>query len=145
MNISHMAAETDANSSVGQSIPHFNETQLHVMQILWDAGAAVKPAQIEEQFSRPIENATLRSVLKVLVEKGEVHREKVGKAYLYSPVKEKRRTLSQFFGGLADVFSAGSRAGLVAQLLQDESFSEEELEELMKLARKGKYEREDGK
>ena len=145
MKVSHMGPDTDANASDGNSIPHFNETQLHVMQILWEIDEPAKPTQIEEQFRWPIENATLRSVLKVLVERGEVHREKAGKAFLYSPVKEKRRTLSQFFGGLAEVFSAGSRSGLVAQLLQDESFSEEELEELMKLERKSKQGKEDAK
>lgn len=140
-----MGTETDLDSSDGQSIPHFNETQLQVMQILWEAAGPVKPSQIEERFRWPIENATLRSVLRVLVEKGEVHREKVGKAFLYSPVKEKRRTLSQLFGGLAEVFSAGSRAGLIAQLLQDDSLSDEEVKELMKLARKSKRGKEDGK
>ena len=117
-------------------IPRLNETQLHVMQILWEVAEPLKPSQIEEQFRWPIENATLRSVLRVLVEKGEVHREKAGKAFLYSPVKEKRRTLSQMFGGLAEVFSSGSRAGLIAQLIQDESLSDEDVDELMKLASK---------
>lgn len=140
-----MGAEIEKDTSGGQSLPHFNETQLHVMQILWEADGPVKPSQIEAQFRRPIENATLRSVLKALVERGEVDRTRVGKAFLYSPVKEKRRTLSQFFGGLAEVFSAGSRAGLVAQLLQDDSFSNEELGELMKLARKSKHGEESDK
>ena len=40
-----------------------NANELEVLGILW-AEAPLKPQQIEEAFSWPIENATLRSVLR---------------------------------------------------------------------------------
>lgn len=118
-------------------IPNLSRTHLHVLQILWDAEEPLKPAEIEEQFQWPIENATLRSVLKILMEKGEIEREKQGKAYLYFPKKNKKNALSELLTGLAEVFTGGSRAGLVAQLLQDETLSKEEIEELKNITRKG--------
>ena len=103
------------------------------MQILWDSTEPLKPAQIEERFRWPIENATLRSVLKVLLDQGEVERQKAGRAFLYSPRKKKSRALSELVSGLAEVFSAGSKTGLVAQLIQEDSLSDEEARELQML------------
>ena len=117
-------------------IPHLSRPQLHVLQILWDADRPLKPAEIQERFAWSIENATLRSVLRGLLEGGEVSREKSGKAYLYSAAREKRNALSEMLDGLARVFSSGSRAGLLAQFLQDESLSPEEVKELTRIARK---------
>lgn len=114
-------------------IPNLSRNQLHVMQILWDANSPLKPAEIESRFRWPIENATLRSTLKVLLDQGEVERQKSGRAFLYSPRKKKGRALSELVSGLAEVFSSGSKTGLVAQLIQEDSLSQEEVEQLQEL------------
>ncbi len=101
---------------------------------MWDAGVPLKPSAIEEKFQWPVENATLRSVLRVLMERGEVTREKQGRAYVYLPRRKKGNALSELFTGLAEVFFSGSRTGLIAQLLQDESLTESEVRELKKIA-----------
>ena len=115
-------------------IPDLSRTHLHVLQILWDAGEPLKASEIEGRFQWPIENATLRSVLRVLMERGEVEREKQGKAYFYQPKREKRRALAELFTGLAEVFSSGSRAGLIAQLLQEQTLAPDEIRELKRIA-----------
>ncbi len=115
-------------------IPDLSRTHLHVLQILWDAEDALKPSEIEEQFQWPVENATLRSVLRVLMERGEVTREKQGRAYVYLPRRKRTSALSELFTGLAEIFSSGSRAGLIAQLLQDKSLTESDVRELKKIA-----------
>ena len=120
-----------------QSIPDFNRTQLHVMQILWDAEESLKPGEIEERFDWKIDNATLRSVLKVLLERGELNREQKGKAYFYFPVEKRQSALSTLMAGVAKVFTKGSKAGLIAQLLQDTSLTDEERKTLEQLAKGG--------
>lgn len=119
-------------------IPDLRRSHLHILQILWDAGEALKPAQIEERFQWPIENATLRSVLAVLVERGELKRERVGKAYHYGPARPRQETLAELSTGLAEVFSGGSKTRLLAQLLQDDSLSEEDVQYLNQIVRKRK-------
>lgn len=116
------------------AIPDLSRTHLHVLQILWDSSEALKPAEIEARFRWPIENATLRSVLRVLMERGDVEREKSGKAFVYRPKQKKGRALADLLGGLAEVFSSGSRAGLIAQLLEERELSAEEVEELKRIA-----------
>lgn len=104
------------------------------MQVLWDADDALKPSEIESRFSWPIENATLRSVLAVMLERGDLHREKRGKAYHYVPSKPKTAAVSDMLSGLARLFGGGSRVGLLSQLLQEDSLSEEEVRQLRELA-----------
>ena len=115
-------------------IPDFNRTHLHILQILWDAEGALKPAQIEERFDWPIENATLRSVLALMLDGGELEREKRGKAYHYFTRKPKSATAGDMLSGLARIFGAGSRVGLLSQLFRENSLSEAEIEQLRALA-----------
>jgi predicted transcriptional regulator len=68
------------------------------------------------------------------VERGDLRREKRGKAYFYSPGRPKQNALAELSDGLAKVFSAGSKAGLIAQLLQDESLSPEDVRHLTSIA-----------
>lgn len=116
------------------SIPDFNRTQLHVMQLLWESEEPLKPSELESQFEWPIENATLRSVLGVMLERGDIDREKRGKAFFYFSKKPKSTAANEFLGGLARVFSKGSRVGLIAQLFEEEALTESEIEELRNLA-----------
>jgi len=104
------------------------------MQLLWDADDALKPAELESRFSWPIENATLRSVLALMLERGDLDREKRGKAFHYFPRKQKTAAVSDMLSGLARLFGSGSRVGLLSQLLQEDSLSEEEIRQLRELA-----------
>ena len=110
-----------------------NPTELEALGILW-GDSPLKPAQIQAAFSYPIENATLRSVLRGLVEKGFLKRERDGKAYFYRPAKAARTVRRKLTERLAGVFAEGSRLGLIAQLIQDEKLTPEQLKELQDLA-----------
>ncbi|MDF2377929.1 MAG: BlaI/MecI/CopY family transcriptional regulator [Verrucomicrobiales bacterium] len=114
-------------------LPEFNRTQLHIMQILWDADEPLKPAELESRFEWPIENATLRSVLALMLERGDLDREKRGKAFHYFPRRKKGAAVSEMLSGLARLFGTGSRVGLLSQLMQEDSLSEEEIRLLREL------------
>lgn len=127
--------ETPKISNAPESdIPDFSRTQLHIMQILWDAGDSLKPAEIQAQFKWSIENATLRSVLAVMLERKDLTREKRGKAFHYFPSKRKITAISDIFSGLARLFGNGSSVGLMSQLIQEDSLSAEEIQQLRDLA-----------
>ena len=121
-------------SHIMPDLPDLNPTELEILGILWEESPR-KPAEIGEAFSRPIENATLRSTLVGLVEKGVLKRERVGKAYFYKPTKTARSVRRKMTERLASVFSAGSRMGLIAQLIQDEKLTPEQVRELEGLVR----------
>ena len=111
----------------------FTTGELEVMQVLWEHGS-LKPAEIQERFPRPIRNAALRSVLLVLLEKGHVRRTRVGKAYFYEARTRRQRTLAQTVRRLADVFSGGSAAALIAQMIETSDLKPEEVRELKRIA-----------
>lgn len=116
--------------------PEFSAAELEILGILWQR-APRKPAQIEAAFSRPIENATLRSTLVGLVEKGVLKRERRGKAYFYKPARAPRTVRRKLVDQLASVFAEGSRLGLIEQLIRDEKLTAEQIRELEKLAAEG--------
>lgn len=113
-----------------------NANELEAMRILWDQGE-LKPPEIEAHFAWTIDNGTLRSVLKVLMDKGMVTRRKAGKAYYYQAAKSRDGILSRMARQMAHVFSGGSTAGLIAQLIKAESLSSDELAELRRIAHPG--------
>ncbi len=104
-----------------------NQNELEALRILWENGA-VKPAGIQGRFSWPIENATLRSVLVNLVEKGHVRRKQRGKAFFYEARVKKTALLQNMLHTMARVFAAGSKQELVAQLVKTGDIKPEDLE-----------------
>ena len=94
-----------------------NKNELEALRILWERDES-KPTDIQAHFSWSIENATLRSVLINLVEKGYVTRKLQGKAFYYSARIPKATLLETTVQGLARVFAGGSTRELVAQLVE---------------------------
>lgn len=111
----------------------FTEGELKVMRILWQHDA-LKPSEIQERFPEPIKNPALRSYLAILVLKGHVARQKVGKAYFYRARTRRDSALSSVYRQMVDVFFGGSARGLVSHLIKEEKLTEEELLELRRLA-----------
>jgi BlaI family transcriptional regulator, penicillinase repressor len=112
----------------------FTPGELEVMEVLWQE-SPLKPAEIEARLPRPIGNAALRSVLRILVEKGHLKRQKNGKAYYYRPAKPARASFRQMARKLADVFCNGSTFDLVAQLVKTEKLTAEDIRKLQDIAR----------
>jgi predicted transcriptional regulator len=94
-----------------------NQNELEAMRILWEEGP-LKPSDIQSRFGWPIENATLRSVLVQLVDKGHIQREPEGKAFLYRAQVAKATLLQSMMQSLARFFAGGSPRELVAQLVE---------------------------
>ena len=94
-----------------------NQNELEALRILWEQGE-LKPADIQAQFSWPIENATLRSVLVNLVAKKHITRKQRGKAFHYAARVPKATLLHTVMQTLARVFAGGSHQELVVQLVE---------------------------
>jgi predicted transcriptional regulator len=104
-----------------------NQNELEALRLLWEKGG-LKPAEIQSHFSWPVENATLRSVLLNLVEKGQVTRKLRGKAFFYEARVKKTALLQNMLHSLARVFAAGSKQELIAQLVRTGDIKPEDLE-----------------
>lgn len=113
--------------------PDLNPNELEALRILWEAGP-LKPADIEARFGWSIENATLRSVLVNLVDRGLVDRELQGKAFHYTARVAKATMLQSMMRSLARIFAGGSHQGLVAQLVETGDLSPQDLVRLRRTA-----------
>jgi BlaI family transcriptional regulator, penicillinase repressor len=113
-----------------------NQNELEALRILWEKGA-LKPAEIQSHFSWPIENATLRSVLVNLVEKGHVTRRLRGKAFFYGARVKKTALIQNMLHTMARVFAAGSKQELIAQLVRTGDIKPEDLEVIRRTIAEG--------
>jgi len=114
-----------------------SSTELEVLRILWEE-APLKPAEIQARFSSPIDNGTLRSVLVGLVERSVLSRTKVGKAFHYAPKVRRERQLASIVRRLAQVFTGGSAAALVVELIREQPLDPKTLEELRQIVAEGR-------
>jgi predicted transcriptional regulator len=113
-----------------------NQNELEALRILWEHGVA-KPAEIQSHFSWPLENATLRSVLVNLVEKGHVTRTLRGKTFFYEARVKKTALLRNMLQTMAHVFAAGSKQELVVQLVKTGDLMPEDLEVIRRTMAEG--------
>ena len=111
----------------------FSPGELEVMRVLWELGDG-KPSEIQARFPRPIQNAALRFQLRVLLEKGHVKRRRVGKAYSYAALTPRVGAFTNMAKRMADAFTKGSTAGLIAELIRTENLSAGEIRHLQKVA-----------
>ncbi len=111
----------------------FTPAEMEVMQVLWRE-SPLKPAEILERLERPISNPALRSILRVLLEKGHVTRLQKGKAYFYRPRKSSPAAFKSMVRKLTDVFCEGTSYQLIARLIKTEKLSAEDLRRLKELA-----------
>ena len=110
-----------------------NETEYEVLRILWESGE-LKPADIQAGFGWEIENATLRSVLRNLLDKGFLVRKKEGKAFVYRARSRRGTQFVRSMERMAEIFTGGSKTDLILELLRHEKLSPDELATLQKSA-----------
>ena len=119
-------------------MPRFTQGELEVMRILWTRGE-LKPAEIHEHFPRKIKNASLRSYLAILLEKGRVVRRRVGKAYYYRAKTRRESTFRSMLRDLTRICCDGSVETLLCQLIRNEKLSEADLLALKRLSEEGPH------
>lgn len=109
-----------------------NNSQVKVMQLLWETGATTAKTLCLMAAERYDWNKnTTYTIIKSLVEMGAVERSEPD--FICTPVlslEEVRRTETK---GLVDKFFHGSASAFFSAFLEDESISSEELEALKKI------------
>ncbi len=89
-------------------------------------------------------NSTVRTLLRILEEKGQVTKTEEDGKYIYSPAKAKKAAAKTALNRVLDTFYQGSVRDVVATLLDEEKnrLSDEDLDQLQKMIDKA---REEGK
>jgi predicted transcriptional regulator len=84
------------------------ELEQKVMNILWAAPKALKPAEVKLQLHCNLAYTTIMTVLKRLTDKKILKRTKMGKVYFYTPIVAKtayaKNDLRSFFGNIINSY-----------------------------------------
>lgn len=110
------------------------------MEVVFAAGQA-SVSDVVARMTEPPTRTTVRTILRILEDKGHLRHKKVGREFVYRPVKQKRRegqsamhrVLNTFFGGSLEQAVAAHLADPAARLDADEMAR---LEAMIKAARR---------
>lgn len=121
-----------------ENIRRLPDSELEVMQIVWNHEPPVSRATIEREVStrHTLATTTILTLLTRLCEKGFLSIEKQGRANLYTPLIARRDYLAFESRSLLDKLYGGS-VKTFATALCDSGISREELAELRKLLDEG--------
>lgn len=89
-----------------------------IMDVVYAAGRATA-REIEERMPDAPTCATVRTLLRVLLEKGHLKHRHEGRAFVYEPAKSANATAGSALRRLVEVFFAGSAERAVSSLLED--------------------------
>ncbi|MBL0940947.1 MAG: BlaI/MecI/CopY family transcriptional regulator [Gemmatimonadaceae bacterium] len=105
------------------------ERELDVMVALWSLGSGTVN-EVRDRVGEPLAYTTILTILRNLEVKRFVRREEEGRAHRYFPLVERQTAQRSALSRLLGSFFEGSPQALIAQLVDDDGVSPEELKEL---------------
>jgi BlaI family penicillinase repressor len=108
--------------------------QLQIMQVLWDRGRAnAREITLALNKTEPVAHSTVQTLLRQLEAKGAVRHEEQDRTFVFFPELDQDQVKRAATRDLLDRVFGGHAGGLVAHLLEHETLSRDELEELRRL------------
>jgi BlaI family transcriptional regulator, penicillinase repressor len=120
---------------------HLTRREREIMDALWELGDEASAEEIRERLPDPPGYSAIRALLARLEAKGVIRHKEKGLRYVYSPTAARsaaRRTAVQ---RLVRVFFGGRAGDAVTAFLENEEWSEDELEQMSKRIERLKKER----
>lgn len=110
------------------------ESELEILQVLWDKGtASVREVHEELLKIKEAGYTTTLKLMQIMHEKGLVKRDDSIKTHIYQASVSKEKTQKHLLGKMIDTLFGGSPTQLVMQALGNHKASESELEEIQKM------------
>jgi BlaI family transcriptional regulator, penicillinase repressor len=101
-----------------------------IMDILFELGEEASAEDIRQRLSDPPSYSAVRAMLVKLEAKGMVRHKERGLRYVYSPTTRRSAARRSALQRMVRVFFGGSHGQAVAALLEEEPWSNEELDQL---------------
>lgn len=112
--------------------PILTEREGQVMEALWTLGEGTAD-DVRRHLADDSHASTVRTILKILVEKGYVLRSPGEDASIYRPAVAKLKAQRGALKNLVARFFSGSADALLLRIIEDEKLTPEKLERLRKL------------
>ena len=108
------------------------DRELDVMGVLWDLGSGTV-AEVRERLPADLAYTTVLTILRNLEAKELVDHTSEGKAHRYRPKLARRAVRQSALSRIVDKLFHGSPQQLIAQLVEDEKLSDDDLRRLRAL------------
>ena len=102
-----------------------------ILDVLFSLGDEASAEEIRERLSDPPTGSAVRAMLARLEGKGAVRHKEKGLRYVYVPTVSRTVARRSALRSLVNVFFEGSAGQAMTALLDDEKWSEEELDRLV--------------
>jgi predicted transcriptional regulator len=112
--------------------PDLGELEHGVMQLVWEHGPISADA-VRERLARGLKEATVRTVLRRLEEKGYVSHTVEQRTFLYSASESRPRVAARAVQRIVDWFCNGSVDEVLVGMVDSEMLDQAQLEKLVKL------------
>jgi predicted transcriptional regulator len=117
-----------------RSIASLGETEMEVLQHVWDLGdASVAEVHARVLQTRKVAYTTVMTVMKKLASKGYLSFVKEGNAYIYSAAQPPDEVRSSLLSDLLDKVFRGSPQALVQTLVRSGPLSDQEVSEIRRI------------
>jgi BlaI family transcriptional regulator, penicillinase repressor len=112
-----------------------SEAESLVMEVLWEAGEPVAAEQVASALvsAHDWQEATVKSLLNRLLNKGAIAAERDGRRYLYSAILQREQWIGSESKSMLDRLFGGRVAPLVAHFGKHRALSKTDIAELKKL------------
>jgi BlaI family penicillinase repressor len=118
---------------------HLSKRERQIMESLYRRGEA-SAAEVEGDMADPPSRTAVRTILRILEDKGHLTHRKQGREFVYRPTRARAQVARSAFRSLLSTFFAGSLEQAVAAYMADPSaaLSDEELGRLRDLVEKAR-------
>ena len=114
--------------------PTLTEAELRLMEVLWRKGAATVQQVMEVLPEKePLAYNSVLTTIRILERKGYVKHVKDGRAFVYSPLVERKEATRSEIRRLVSRFFGDSHELLVLNILEDRDVDAAELKRLRKM------------
>ncbi|HEX3048204.1 MAG TPA: BlaI/MecI/CopY family transcriptional regulator [Bacillota bacterium] len=118
---------------------NLSKRERQIMDIIYRRGTATA-AEVQTDLKDDLSYSAVRTMIRILEEKGHLRHELRGKLYLYSPTVPREQAVKSALRGLLETFFNNSPEAAVAALLETESLTDEDLEKIAHLIEKTRQE-----
>ncbi|MDE6721237.1 MAG: BlaI/MecI/CopY family transcriptional regulator [Bacteroidaceae bacterium] len=119
------------------------KAEMGIMNVLWDKGEGMTTHEIIEQYPEPKPAySTIATFLKILVNKGFIQSRKQeggGKTFVFKPLISRESYTNRVMKEVKSTFFAGSLKSMLSFFASQEEVSEEDLQDIMALIKKGSH------
>lgn len=119
-------------------LPQISEAEFEVMKIIWKH-APISTNEITEKLTKTTKWSpkTIQTLIKRLVTKGALSYEKQSRVFVYTPLIEEKKYISQESYSFLERYYEGNITAMLSAYIEDDKLSESEIDTLRSLLAKG--------